>query len=99
MFPIFSYAQTSQEQWPCDSISVYKIKETFENTEHTIYANEYYGEYQNFSLNITLGGIKGYPYSVIQCGSAGCLGTTGNRAQCEKVAQKAVRQYRKTGKY
>ena len=28
-----------------------------------------------------------------------CLRTTGNRSQCERVAQKAVKQYRKTGKY
>ena len=66
------------EQWPCDNISVHKIKEFYEDAEHTIYTNEYYGEYQGFSLSLTLGGIKGYPYSVIQCGSSGCLGTINN---------------------
>ena len=78
IFPISGYAQTSPEQWSCDSISVHKIKETFENSEHTIYTNEYYGEHQGFSLSLIQEGIKGYPYSVIQCGSAGCLGKITN---------------------
>ena len=68
----------SPEQWPCDNISVHKIKETYEDSEHTIYSNEYYGEYQGFSLSFTLGGIKEYPYSIIQCGSSGCLGKIKN---------------------
>ena len=78
IFPIFSYAQVSPEQWPCDCISVYKIKETYEDAEHTIYTNEYYGEHEGFSLSLLREGINGYPYSVIQCGSAGCLGTITN---------------------
>lgn len=78
IFPYSGNAQTLSEQWPCDNISVYKIKETYEDAEHTIYTNEYYGEYQGFSLSFILGGIKGYPYSVIQCGSSGCLGKINN---------------------
>lgn len=66
------------EQWSCDDIQVIKVKEFYEDDECTIYTKEYYGKSQGFSLNITLGGIKGYPYSVTQCGSAGCLGKITN---------------------
>ncbi len=78
MFSLFGNAQALPERWSCDRISVYKIKETFENAEHAIYTNEYYGEHQGFSLSIVLRGIKGHPYSVIQCGSAGCVGKMTN---------------------
>ena len=78
IFPYSGNAQILPEQWPCDSILVHKIKETYEDAEHTIYTSEYYGEYQDFSLRFTLGGIKGYPYSIIQCGSSGCLGIINN---------------------
>ena len=78
IFPYSCNALALSEQWPCDNISVHKIKETYEDDEHTIYTNEYYGEHKGFSLSLLREGIKGYPYSVIQCGSSGCLGTITN---------------------
>ena len=60
-----------------------KVSDTYDNLHRKAFQNTF--------------GAK--PLNVGEREFIDCLRTTGNRAQCEKVAQKAVRQYRKTGKY
>ena len=60
-----------------------KMSDTYENTRRKIVQNTF--------------GAK--PLNVGEREFIDCLRTTGNRSQCERAAQKAVRQYRKTGKY
>jgi len=60
-----------------------KMSDTYDNTKRKVLQNT--------------SGTK--PLNVGERKFIDCLRTTGNRSQCEGVAQKAVREYRKTGKY
>ena len=60
-----------------------KMSDTYDNTKRKVLQNTF--------------GAK--PLNVGEREFIDCLRTTGNRSKCEKVVQKAVRQYRKTGKY
>lgn len=60
-----------------------KMSDTYDNTKRKVLQNTF--------------GAK--PLNVGEQEFIDCLRTTGNRSQCEGVAQKAVKQYRKTGKY
>ena len=52
-----------------------------------------------FSSDVVQNTFGAKPLNVGEREFVDCLRTTGNRSQCERVAQKAVKQYRKTGKY
>jgi len=60
-----------------------KMSDTYDNTQRKIRQNTVWAK----------------PLNVGEREFIDCLRTTGNRSQCEKVAQKAVKEYRKTGKY
>lgn len=60
-----------------------KMSDTYENTRRKIVQNTF--------------GAK--PLNVGEREFIDCLRTTGNISKCERMTQKAVRNYRKTGKY
>ena len=60
-----------------------KLSDTYDNIHRKVYLNTF--------------GPK--PLNVGEREYIDCLQTSGNKSQCRNAAQKAVRQYHKTGKY